>query len=143
MEVLRYLPEHMQQMDLQDGQAYLASFITQEHMDWLTTQESYTIVHEGEVLFIGGLTEPWAGRAQVWAYLGRTAGKHLRFIHKQVLKFLALYDGMRVETTVDEDFQPGHRWVKMLGFECETPKGMRAYRPEGTTHYLYSRVKNG
>jgi len=55
-----------------------------------------------------------------------------------LVKFLKRLDARRLETYVDVGFAPGHRWVKMLGFEVEGY--MKSFRPNGDDMVLYARV---
>jgi RimJ/RimL family protein N-acetyltransferase len=62
-------------------------------------------------------------------------------IHKAVQRFLEATEFKRVEAFVDSDFEPGHRWIKMLGFEYEGY--MKNFSPLGRDCLLYSRIKHG
>lgn len=46
----------------------------------------------------------------------------------------------RVEMYVEEGFDAGHRWARLLGFELETERPMRNYLPGRRSAYLYARV---
>jgi RimJ/RimL family protein N-acetyltransferase len=48
-------------------------------------------------------------------------------------------DFKRVEAYVDANFEAGHRWITMLGFEREGY--MRAFSPLGDDAVLYARIK--
>lgn len=99
------------------------------------------VTADGQVMAIAGLIPIWEGRALVWALLSRHSGPHFRSLHRRVSAFLDAQSVRRMEATVYEGFTQGHRWLRMLGFECEGL--MRAYTPDGASQYLYSRVRHG
>lgn len=45
----------------------------------------------------------------------------------------------RIEGTVRQDFGPGHRWMRLLGFEAEG--AMRKREPDGADSVLYARIR--
>lgn len=47
----------------------------------------------------------------------------------------------RIEMYVESEFAAGHRFARLLGFECETPQGMRGYMPNGDKAHQYARVR--
>jgi hypothetical protein len=140
MIVETYRAEHMLQLDLQEGQMYLGQFLTPQHAKALEGENAFAGVHEGRVLIVAGLFDWWKNRACVWAYLDKDAGQHIVAIHRAVSRFLDLYIGVRIEASVDCDFEPGHRWAQMLGFKLETPR-MVAYRPDGGDCAMYVRIQ--
>ncbi len=99
---------------------------------------AYTYIVGTEIICCSGVMQFWPGRAQAWAHMGKNAGKHMVRITREVKKFLATYEG-RLEMTVVKDFELGHRWAKMLGFEVETPV-MKQYGPWGEDHVGYVRI---
>lgn len=94
---------------------------------------------DGKVIMIAGLAPQWTNRAVAWTLISESAGRHFVELHRYVDNFLDNSDFRRVESTVDVDFEAGHRWMKMLGFEVEGY--MRAYKPDGGDMVLYSRIK--
>ena len=76
-----------------------------------------------------------------WAYISNAAAKE-RFlsVHRAVSRFLDMCYLQRIEMTVDCEFEEGHRWARMLGFNMEAER-MVAYRPDGGDCSLYARVR--
>lgn len=85
----------------------------------------------------GGAVEVWPGRYNAWCYMTDRGMRYIRGITQKAKEVLALPKG-RIECTVRVDFEPGHKWMKILGFEVETPL-MRAYGPYGEDHVGYVR----
>ena len=93
------------------------------------------------MLSVAGVSKVWEGRYQAWAFLSHDAGPSgFVAVHRAVRSFLDQSDIPRIEATVDADFDEGHRWMRMLGMECETPTGMCSYYPNGRRAFLYSRA---
>lgn len=89
-----------------------------------------------------GLIPFYPGRRYVaWAIIGKNAGPHLRCITKEIRRFLEEFPAARIEMHVLSDFKEGHKWAKMLGFECETPNGMRKHSFYGKDEHMYARIK--
>jgi len=60
-------------------------------------------------------------------------------IHRAALRYFDVTEFKRVEAFVDANFDAGHRWIKMLGFEREGY--MRSFTPEGNDAVLYARIR--
>lgn len=95
---------------------------------------------EQGILIIAGIAPQWENRATVWSLVSPMAGKHFRKIHREVKRHLDEAPFRRLEATVDVGFGPGHRWMKMLGFEMEGY--LRAFRPDGADQIMYSRIND-
>jgi hypothetical protein len=113
------------------------SVLGEEARAVLEQSDSHTITCDGEVIACAGTLSQWPGRSIAWAYLHKRSAPHMLFVTKAVLAHVAKAKG-RVEFTVRCDFEPGHRWAKMLGFQIETPE-MPGYGPEGEAHTAYVR----
>jgi len=141
MDIIPLKAEHLAQIDLQDGQQYLSSYLTPEMGMALERQDwSFTGVCNGVVMGCAGVIPMWQGRGVCWAYLSNQAeGRDFVKVHRAVKRFVDGIYLQRLEMTVDCEFEPGHRWAEMLGFELECER-MRAYRPDGGDCSLYARV---
>lgn len=100
-------------------------------------QNSWTGVWSGDPIAAGGTMMQWPGRHTAWMFLPVDSGPHMLWITREVARNLRNVVG-RVEMTVRKDFEAGHRWAKMLGFDVETPL-LRAYGPQGEDHVGYVR----
>lgn len=98
-----------------------------------------------------GVVEQWDGRWMAWAVLDKASGPFMlgltRLAHRFYAKFLADPGNRRIEAYVDEAFEPGMRWVELLGFELESrhpdgrPRAMRNFYQNGNAAYLYARTR--
>lgn len=142
MHIIPFSGEHLQRIDLQDAQRrFFASFDDAYVQALKGGGPAYTAEADGRVIACGGIMLQWPGRALVWSLLSRHAGRHFVALHRCVSKRLDEANVRRLEAVVDATFEPGHRWVRLLGFEREGL--MRGYAPDGRDHVLYARVRYG
>lgn len=141
MRVIPYEAEHLEQLDLQEGQQYLNRFLDHALRKALENEYSFTGLVEDRVVACAGLAPQWDNRAIAWAYLADNLGPRLMLrVHRAVERFLVMAPFDRIEATVDAEFEQGHRWMGALGFKMEAPL-MRKYRPDGGDSSLYARVR--
>ena len=90
-----------------------------------------------------GLVDIWPGRADCWALLAADIGPAgFGALHRQVavgLDEAGRQGYRRLETTVDPDFPPARRWVRLLGFAFEGR--LRRYTPDGRDMLIYARIR--
>lgn len=144
MIVVPFLTAHLDELELQDVQAWLHPLLQQEdYREALTLYgPAYTGIHEGKVIACAGLAHFTPGRAQGWALIGKNATPRLFVeITHEVRLFFDRQNVRRIETPVRSDFAGGHRWAQKLGFVREGT--MRAFGEDGFDYDLYARVKHG
>lgn len=136
-EVRQFLPEDAAEIRLQP---YM-EVITDADV-WRTATvkgECFTGFHDGRIIVCSGLIRHWSTRAEAWLLMGCPVSRvEMLWIHRRVLEFLNGLDVARVETTVDDSFDAGHRWARMLGFNAEGL--MRKFGPDGSDYQMYARV---
>jgi hypothetical protein len=141
---------HTRRLDVQDAQVEELIFAT-DVADLAACQNEHAFTiwddHEGKqsptVVACGGVLPIWQGRAAVWAFLGDDARRHMPYLTLFTRGVLNRHPAHRIEATVLTGWRPAHRWVEALGFELETPKGMKSYDPQRRTMSLYARVRDG
>lgn len=143
MRVEKLRAEHLQQLALQDAQQYFAADL--QNPDYARAlelaQHSYSFFSGDLLIGCTGVVEIWDNRATAWALVSKDAGRNLVGMHRGIAGFLSAAKWRRVEAYVDAGFEPGMRWMKMLGFVQETPEPMRSFRPDGGDCYMFARVK--
>ncbi len=141
MNVVPFKAEHLLSMQLQRSQNGLKPFITEEYAHMLEGQFAFTAVSDDdEVVAVGGVTELWENRALAWTFIDSRAGKHFVALHKIVKDLLDIVPYRRIEAETSCGFTPGHRWLRMLGFQLEA-ECMKAFQPDGGDSALYAKVK--
>ncbi len=141
MELIAFRPEHAAQIQLQPGQAYMKELIDDEYcQSLLEAGPAYTLVEDGKVLAVGGISIIWEGRGLMWSLISDSlhGGQFVR-MHKIVVRFLELQNLRRIEITVDHEWATAHRWAKLLGFKHEAylPK----FAPNGLDADQYVRLQ--
>lgn len=103
---------------------------------------SKTIIVDGKIVAVGGVIVFWPGVGHGWYNLSKDAEKSkitvvncIDALIRLAIKELNLH---RLEATVRVDFDKAKNLLEFLGFECETPKGMKKYTAEGIDAFLYS-----
>lgn len=134
--VIPFHPRHLFELRPQRGQEDVAESLSVEHATALGKHPSATVVCDREILMCGGVVPVWQGRSLAWSYLSRDCGEHMVFLHRETKRFIEKHATRRVEMAVEFQFEQGHRWAKLLGFEQEVPL-MRAYFPNGNDASLY------
>lgn len=130
MRVVPFKVEHLRQMDVQEAQRYLMPYVDWDGMRELENEWAKTVFDGRSVAMCGGVVPLGGGRAVVWAYFSESAGARMISLVRFIRVVLKDAPFRRIEALVDADFQAGHRLVRLLGFELETPR-KRAYRADG------------
>jgi hypothetical protein len=141
MKIVPFEPNHLERLLLQPSQAIMQETLTRpEYAKSLyEAGPAYSLV-DGDAVFASmGLIPQWEHRAIAWGLIAKEAGPHFRTIHKAVLRTMEIHPYRRIETSVACDFEQGHRWARMLGFEREGR--MRAFTPDGHDCDLYGRIQ--
>lgn len=138
----KFYAEHLDAVRLQDTQREDRGVLISREVGEAAAQHlAFSAwVHE-RCLGCAGVIPVWQGRAQAWAFLSGDIGLHMTACTRFVRHMLDMHPADRIEATVLDGFSAGHRWMGLLGFECETPKGMRKYDPAGRRMMLYARVR--
>jgi len=140
MIIIPFKPEHLKTLVLQDSQAWMGDKLKPEYgASLIKAGPCFTAMDGDEVLACAGVMNIWEGRVLAWALISDNAGKRFVRIVKAIKRFIDAHQAVRIEATVDVDFEEGHRLMKILGFEYEGTA--RKYLPDGRTVCLYARIK--
>ena len=140
MRIEPFRVRHIAELKVQDAQAARYLMMTEDQYKAMESVPSFTAFEGGEVLGCGGILEYHPERALIWSYVSANAGRHFLKVHRAVSQFLDTTTYKRLEAEVAVDFENGHRWVRMLGFEVETPRA-RNHMPEGGDATIYVRIR--
>jgi hypothetical protein len=140
MNVVPFKAEHLMDLQLQLAQQGIAPFISADYAKAIEGPYAFTGMVDGRVIAVGWVAEIWSGRAMACSLIDQRAGVHFVAIHKAARRVLDSVPWRRVEADTPCGFEQGHRWLRMLGFECEAER-MRTYLPDGTDSALYARVR--
>lgn len=140
MILVPYIAEHLFMLKAQEAQQYLAKHMDDKYAKDLEATLAWTGFVGERVIGCFGVAPMWTHRALLWSYMDQSAGRHLVSVHKAVMRYLEVTPYRRIEAEVDCEFEQGHRWLRMLGFQLEAER-MRGYRIDGGDSALYARVK--
>lgn len=140
-KLVPFKKEHYREVVGNSDQAYLNYYVTEE--DLLALEESpysRSCFHKDKLLGIGGIILSHHGRGETWGIVAKGNRENFIHLHRAVKKYLQSAEVKRIEAVVHLDYEPGHRWVKALGFELEAPR-MKAHSLDGKDAALYSLTK--
>lgn len=141
MRVVPFKPEHVAALLAAPTQQNLTPMMANTaYLQALHSGDSWTLIDGDRVIGSGGLVEVWPGLAQAWALISADAGViGMLNMTRATKRMLAVRMG-RIEAYVAADFQAAHHWMRVLGFQRETPGVMRKWFPDGSGAVLYARV---
>lgn len=132
----RFRAAHLEEIDLQPEQVYLRAYIgAPEAREFEQGGPAYTLRSaNGQIALCAGfLTGPEC--SGLWAFVSAIARKRLIALHGCAQRMLEVAPRLPVITSVEADFEAGHRWVSLLGFTFVRPvPGIGA---DGRDHHLY------
>lgn len=133
-------PWHLKEIALQPHQEHLGALLKSSGLaDQVAASGSaWTALVNGRPIGSGGFIEHWAGRSEVWAVLSDQAGAHMLALTRAVRRGIDLHQAARIEATVLSGFEPGLRWVRLLGFEEEC---LRRRYQDGRDHVAFVLLK--
>lgn len=106
------------------------------------TTETYSVLAEdGRVVAVCGGMQLWPERYHLFAFMSRDSGRHMLEITRGTQRYMAALRG-RIEAEVSEGFDAGHKWLRILGFQCDTPNGLEWFFPGKRRGFMYSKVQS-
>jgi len=108
-------------------------------IDDLTTVSLYN----GVPFAIGGLRPVWKGVAEAWVIMTKEVLKFkveaLWKVREEMDRMIAESDYKRIMAIVRVDLPQAIKMIEFMGFENETPNGMKSFFSDGCDAYMYSR----
>jgi hypothetical protein len=101
---------------------------------------AFTLLDDDRPVGAGGLIRLGQSTAMAWAWIGPCGPALFRRIHHITLQAFDHFRFRRIEAVVRQDWPPGHRWARLLGF-CLVQETMSAYLPGGARATLYVRER--
>lgn len=141
IEVLPFRAEHLETLTPQPEQSAEYATLTPERAR--ASEEigvGLTVVADGKTVACAVVMEMAPGRGGVWALVGADAGPHMVTVYRAAQRLFEAAAHRRTEALVLTSFAAGHRFMRLLGFELETPNGMRAFGANGESYSLYAKV---
>lgn len=139
-EVVKFKKSHLDQMEIQPEARHMMSLSFEDLTRLENDRFSMTGIGDGRVVVCAGVIEHWPGRGEAWFVFDMNSRDYFINIHKCTKRFVELCPVKRIEAVVNCDFEAGHRWVKIFGFQLEAER-MKNYGVNGEDCSLYSLVK--
>lgn len=140
LTIVRFVPEHFEQLRLQPSQEYVRAHTPRAHLDELAERgPAFSVFAEGKLICCGGLREYGPDRGVLWSFVARHAGRHFVALHRCAMRFLETVERPHIQATCRTGFTAGARWLSMLGFRWTRSLG--PYGPAGVPHELFERVR--
>ncbi len=102
-----------------------------------------TFLYNDVILGIIGYLEMWPGVFEVWAfpsiYVDQYPVVYLRKVKRYLQALEKSHNIRRLQTVAFAD-EIHNGWMAFLGFECETPQGMKQHSVLGETFNMWSKV---
>ena len=136
LETRRFQPGHLGGITPQPEQAAEWKEAVRGKMEG----DGWTVLADGKPIACAVLVRTGFSRGAVYAFIGADAGPHMLAVYRTAERMFDMHAYNRIEALVAGDFEAGARWMEMLGFELETPNGMKSFGPNGETYMLYART---
>jgi hypothetical protein len=140
ISIVKFRAEHLLAIKLQEAQAFLSEWVTQEQGEALEKLESRTALLGDVPIAVAGVIPLDTGMGRLWSFIADTGPMNFLQIHRATKQFLAKLDFRRLEIIVDIDHIEAHRWAQMLGFHMEAAR-LQSYTVDNRDCSLYARVQ--
>lgn len=140
MEIVPFKADHLKTLLDAGADPFLGLRVTEERIKSLENGlNTFTgISDSGKILICGGVIPFHQFRGEAWAVIDQNSKEDFVSIFNAAKTVLNACHLKRVEAFIAYDFDAGHRWINLLGFELEVPR-LKHYRPDGTDSSLYVR----
>lgn len=139
MNVRPFRIEDLSRIRLQRGQLSMVSIVTPDYARALIAAgPSISVERRGEILGCAGIGIHNGGSGILWSVISEVAGPHFIRLDRIARRFISSIHLRRLEATVEKGFEPGCRWLDLMGFHFEGV--MRCYGPGGEDHLRYARI---
>lgn len=139
MNVRPFRIEDISRIRLQRGQMGSVSIVTPDYARSLSAAgPSITVERGGEILGCAGIGIHNGGSGVLWGFISQNSGPHFVRMDRIARRFISSIHLRRLEATVEKGFEPGCRWLDLMGFHFEGV--MRSYGPDGSDYLRYARI---
>jgi hypothetical protein len=136
--------EHLEVMAIRPFEREMVAVYEDKYRALASTGDGGTIVYEGVILAAFGWVQLWPGTYEVWVipsiFVARFARVFLRTVRSYVDRLFETHPISRLQSSAIADPLHDH-WMRHLGFQNETPGGMKDYGGEGLDFNLWARCR--
>ena len=144
MQVVPMEASHLDQINIQEMQAYFKSYIVDNptYAKMLVEHsEAYTALGEtGQVVCCMGILPKHENCGEAWAIISDQLPRYRLSVVRAVKQFLAKqHKYKRIHITCATNFQEAHKFASILGFKSEAL--LRCWDVQGQDHIMYTIIK--
>lgn len=144
-KIVPFRAEHIELMELRDYEKELFEMgLGNKLVALAEIGMGGTLLHDGRIIGAFGYMELWQGVYEVWIIPSIYVSQYATIFGKRVKKLLdtiaKTHEVHRFQTTSPSDALHD-KWMRFLGFECETPDGMKNYTVNKNEYKMWSRIK--
>lgn len=144
VDAVEYRPcraDHLRCIAVQDGQQIgRANLLTPEYAAVIDASVGLSAWVGTRCIAAAGIVSIFPHRASAWALLAHDVRRYMVPLTYKVRRFLELDPTPRIELTVRDGFEPGHRWALAIGMTKETGV-LRRYGLNGEDEHMYVRIR--
>lgn len=142
VKVLPFRADHIKTLTPQPEQAAEITALRDEQVRAVEMSgPGWTILVNDKAVACATISDLRDGRGFMWAAIGADAGPYLLRATRIGVRMMNESPYKRIEAIVKYGFAAGEKWARLLGFELETPFGMRNFGVDGSTYMLFARVQ--
>lgn len=142
-EIVNTTVEHLYSLELKDVYNGEGDVLGRTHL--LLNNNmciANTILCDGNVIAIVGLSPEWKGVATIWMLTSELTYRYKKSFVKSVKQICSKwkdeYKIHRYQVNIKHGYEEGCSWIEYLGFRIEGLQ--RAFGPDGSDYWLYARV---
>ncbi len=104
---------------------------------------AFSLIHEDEIILIGGIYEIWEGVGEAFSIMSKSAIKYPKSLYASFSRSfetgIKIGRYRRVQSMVKADFKEGIRFIERLGFKREGL--LKSWAPDKSDYYIYARIQ--
>lgn len=141
IKIKKFKITDLEKLNVQEGQRGTIAYMDEDILAIEDNHLAISCFDGEEYLCSGGLLIASDSKAFLWSVIDKNVdAKRFYKIHKIAQRLLESHSQIdRIEAVVDNEFEQGHRWIRLLGFSREGT--MRRYYPDGQNADLYAKVR--
>jgi hypothetical protein len=105
--------------------------------------DAFTLMHEGRILCVGGVSMVWPGVGQMWLipsqYVNDYSLVFVRTVRNFLESMMKSHELHRMQAVISSELPNGEKWIRGLGFQKEGK--MQQYSASGVDYYLYGKLR--
>ncbi len=145
LKIIDFHPAHMDLMEIREHEMETLCF--GDYKEKFTTLSKLgvagTVVYDGEILCVFGSFDMWEGVCEVWMLPSKSIERHKLIFGRLIKQQLNAIEDTKIyhriqATALNDEFH--NKFFKWLGFERETPNGMKNFTKDKSNYNMWART---